>query len=447
VGLIGLLLACAPDPPECGFDPGPIFWCEGPGTVTLDVVTGRGDTRQATGDGRAAVWLLPPSAPLSFQVTTEDGASSGYTSVPPTPPWADLQATAEGDAGGLSYLLTNVCDQAATVVWVDPLGVTHWALDLVPYGAEGLYAYHWTRAGTLLAAITPTTVVEVDPLGVEVGRWDITWDGYLHHDVGETAAGLLLLTAWAVDGVIDDRVTELSRDGQVLRYVDASALIDGPTASAGNLPDAFWSWAFPGAVSATHTNSARALPDGRWLMSWRQADAIVAVDPDAPLVDPWIVEGEDGPGLEPTVSGVVPFAYPHGATAGDDGVVWLLDNGRGVDSEVVGLVDDDGVIEEIARVSLGRACPESGGVWPVGDGSFVATCAREKQALRVLPGGDGPVWALTSGCVAPEPSPATPDAIPRFVPGDPLAPHEAGDRARVHTGAAPRVRGDRTHVE
>ncbi len=59
----------------------------------------------------------------------------------------------------------------------------------------------------------------------------------------------------------------------------------------------------------------------------------------------------------------------------------------------------------------------------------------------------GPVWALTSGCVAPEPSPATPDAIPRFVPGDPLAPHEAGDRARVHTGAAPRVRGDRTHVE
>ena len=177
------------------------------------------------------------------------------------------------------------------------------------------------------------------------------------------------------------------------------------------------------------------------------AALVVGMFVDAPLVDPWIVEGEDGPGLEPTVSGVVPFAYPHGATAGDDGVVWLLDNGRGVDSEVVGLVDDDGVIEEIARVSLGRACPESGGVWPVGDGSFVATCAREKQALRVLPGGDGPVWALTSGCVAPEPSPATPDAIPRFVPGDPLAPHEAGDRARVHTGAAPRVRGDRTHVE
>ena len=146
----------------------------------------------------------------------------------------------------------------------------------------------------------------------------------------------------------------------------------------------------------------------------------MSVDPDAPLADPWIVEGRDGAGLEATVSGAVAFEIPHGASQGKDGVVWLLDNGQGEASDVVALVDQGGVVEEIDRIALGRSCPESGGVWPVGDGSFVATCAREKQALRVVRGGEGPVWTLTAGCVAPEPSPETPDAIPRFVPGEPL---------------------------
>jgi len=230
--------------------------------------------------------------------------------------------------------------EAGYTLFCSVRGATAWLLD-----PEGRFVHRWHHPegiqhakllpdGNLLIQTQPPEEAEgCEQIGGSAGAmfeldWDsrVVWeyrDAYQHHDYQRLANDNTLLLRWQAipedvsrrvrggarrdgdaGGMWGDVVREIRPDGSVVRewrsweYLDFEQDVICPL-------DQPCEW--------THANSLEALPDGRWLISFRLTSTVAIVDPATGRFD-W----KWGPGF---------LSHQHAATLLPNGRILVFDNG------------------------------------------------------------------------------------------------------------------------
>lgn len=373
---------------------------------------------RATGpDVRFGLWDLPPERDVAWTVAWQDRFGRFETqgtvrtgTVPPTAHASFADALPRtGPAAFERVLFTASCPVTseegelvrprATLVVTDGEGVVRWYQE--PPTEGNIRAYDVSPDGTMWMQLDRRTVHEVafDGTLLRTLTQPVDFPHVTHHDLTARHGQTLLLHALseeASDGetYIVDGLTEVGDEGADVVFSLSDAIEPRPT---GPELRGYWgngnSRQMPG-FDFSHANAVDVDADGRWLITFKHLDAVMAFDghPDAPdrgallfsLVggDRGYDDGDFtllGPDRLPEG-----FEFPHhGRWLGPDRLS-LVDNGRpsSADSTTTRVITVtlDGDVARIDQIyELGRFCPVHSSGYTIAGDRMLATCQIDSR--------------------------------------------------------------------
>jgi len=433
---LGALLGCAPSPepapvpvlpvedpdspcrigdnalrPECRFT------FDEPVSATL-TWTAEGESprsRQASGrDLRFSLWDLPPETPVRWRLEWDGGLEEGVVTTGTLPPevavtFVERASTAIPPIDRLLFLAA--CPEVA-----EGGGVSRGDRHLVVTDADGVVRWYQPPP---VAGATRAFDVDEDSFWMLIDRRTLHRVGFDgaplttlqypddlphigHHDVTARFGQTLMLHArteehagqrWIVDGLT------AIRDGAAQAVFTLSDAVP-PALTA---PEAFGYWGFGGnaqleGIDYAHANSIDVDEQGRWLISFKHLDSVIAFEGHPDAIDrggiaftlvggPRGVDGGDYALVGPD-GAREGFEFPHHARWLGPDRITLFDNGRPRGDEAEPVVsraltvhlDDKAGLARVERIyELDRLCPVQGSAYPLSDGSMVVFCQRNAQ--------------------------------------------------------------------
>ncbi|MEZ4238263.1 MAG: aryl-sulfate sulfotransferase [Myxococcota bacterium] len=399
-----------PDPGTCALDPDNALRarCLGAGPLSVGVVPADGSEPSATfeSDGDEVVlWDLRGDTDYAYELHDARGTrlATFTTGTPSTAPQLEeelaLGPTRLTDLDRVLFPLT--CTDGTALYAIDGAGRLRWYQPLPDTPAVSGLAL--TDRGTIAVTASRSVIRELgfDGSVVLTAKRGTELDRYVHHGLVGPDERILALDDHAVpydDGLtyLVDGVTEIA-DGVATHVWDIAEILDPRGLPTGD--PVYWSLQAPGAVDFGHENGIDVADDGDWLLTFKQLDLLLRLDPDH---EPrWVLSGGDTPegGLPPGVpalaltssAGLDPtFQHPHHPLAAPDGTLLLLDNGdRGAESRVLQLRidDEEGTADVVGAWPLGDACPVQSSAFPLSDGTLLAACTQTSRLSELRPGG------------------------------------------------------------
>jgi hypothetical protein len=370
-------------------------------------ITIEGQTRVFSGDPEVAaqdvtVWDLAPNVAFDWEI--RDGGtvlSSGTTmaGIVPEKGRVHFDVQVPGTPSATRMLVPIVCgglgpslvvlDDQGRVRWFEAppngpfpvaFGHTDSGLFTVASGRQQLYA--WKADGTLVHDLA---------LGIGLER-------PVHHALVGEGEDILVLDATAVpltDGLtyVDEGVTRIAPDGTTSRDWDFFSVFD-PTGLGqpfGPIGFGYWTLTFDDAIDYAHVNGVALADGGDWLVSIKNLDTVIRLDPLGPTVE-WALLGSNRSiafgdvALDTLGEGVVGFEAPHTPRLAPWGSVLLMDNGLLLQpSRVLELsVDAPALSVELVRSwELPAVCPVHSSVWGLPNGNVLAACAATGQVFEL----------------------------------------------------------------
>ncbi len=346
------------------------------------------------------VFFLAPLNQYDIVVTALEhplGLSAADSFVTGAPPFdIDSWMTVEG-ASTMGLIGGELpCDDTAVAVIYDTgTGDLVWYEDIDPSGSLGVLAMvRYTDEQTILGE-TDGSIVEVDLLGNDIERFDVSGYGFLglHHDIFKSNGLFYGLYQETIGGLTLDPVVILDNQGNELYEWNPRDHLEIP-------PGAFGDW--------LHNNVVWVEEDGTVLLSWLTRDSVAKIDlnPASPTFGEvlWIVDGNPPNQLPEDITvdwsgvpGASFFSGQHNFHRRRDGRYMLLDNDNGR-----GLVLS---IDEVNRTATAEAvydtvegsCGAQGTAADTLGGNAVVGCTTE--FTREYDGVTGElIWQSEIGC-------------------------------------------------
>lgn len=254
-------------------------------TYAISLTVQLEDGRTAAGDADATTGALPDDLP-PVEVTTldEDRVTDGFVILP-------LSKWTNGPIAGWGYVIA--LDEGGAVAWYIETEISS------TFRAE--------PDGTVLLTSLTESALQLDALGAPVRALDVTEHGVesIHHDwlfapgaADDADPEILLLSSelQVIDGypdglggtrshnVIGDVLVQMDWQGGVRRELSLFGLLD-PLRTTPDFDLPFWNIPPYDTVDTpkdwTHANAIVPMDDGTWLVSLRNQDWLILVDPDA----------------------------------------------------------------------------------------------------------------------------------------------------------------------
>ena len=364
-------------------------------------------TRDAAVAHEVRIFDLPTDTTLTWEASTPSARAEGYAVTGSGPPGTHV---ALEPVAGEPFREESVVERLLIpwgcgigddyLVITDGLGRLRWYHSIE---RNGLDALALSDRGTILAVFGRSTLLEIGLEG-DVRRLLGEREGIelpLHHDVASRHGQTLAINARLVEGTdrlhyISDGLYELGDPGEEApppTDVWHLASVMDPTGLSSPVGENYWGNALRG-IDFGHANSIDVDARGRWLISFKYLDTVMAIDgdPASPARGQilWqLVGGElgvTGDALALTAAnGQRPgFEYPHHARWVGPDRITLFDNGRAGASRVVEIAIDEEAGEAVLQRSwgVGARCPILSSGYLLEGGTMVATCTSAQQLLE-----------------------------------------------------------------
>jgi hypothetical protein len=376
------------------------------GPVEVVTVLDDGSVRTVPGDPDLLdqdirVWDLVPEEPFRWEIREGDAVTEqGTLTAGSLPSNADVLVTVEveGETRIERVLLPVSCDgPEPTLVVLDALGRVRWfaspdsSLLPVSFGqtADGTFAmaagrydlFAWAPDGTLIHDLR---------VGVDLER-------PMHHSLTGENGEILVLDATAEtlsDGkvYIDEGITRVWPDGTSERAWNILQVVDPTGLGEPQIPIGFgyWTLTFDGAIDFAHVNGVALAGEGDLLISLKNLDTIVRLDPVTPAIE-WALAGSGRAAawldLHLAASGdPVVFQAPHTPRLAPWGSILFMNSGLppALTTVMEVEVDEEAATATTTRTwDLGVSCPVHSSVHGLDDGSVFAACAATGQLFEL----------------------------------------------------------------